>query len=295
MLRTLKTSDWFPADGFPISVERRDPQADFPPHKHEFSEIVLVTGGEARHVVGQESWTLSAGDVFVIGGAQGHAYRELKELRLINILFQPDKLQLNPADLQMLPGYHALFSLDPEWRRRHAFRSRLRLTPRALAPVVALVDRMEAELTDRAPGFGFLATALFMQIVGYLSRSYEQAVKTDSHHLHQIAKAITHLETHAHQPVNLDKLAALTAMSKRNLIRAFRDATGVPPIAYLIQTRINRAATRLRSSDDSITDIAFQVGFSDGNYFTRQFTRQTGLSPRKYRQVYSNSRARPAR
>lgn len=294
MLLTLKTSEWFASDGFPIALERRNPQAEFPPHKHEFSEIVLITGGEGLHVVGREAWPLAMGDVFVIGGPRGHVYRDLKALRLINILFQPERLFLNLGDLQMLPGYHALFSLEPAWRRRHAFKSRLRLSPRQMSPVIALVDQLENELKSRAAGFGFVATALFMQIVAYLSRCYEQARDENSRRLLQIAKAITHLESNTGSEVNLDKLAAIGGMSKRNLIRAFREATGVPPIAYLIQLRINRAAARLRSSEDDITDIALQVGFSDSNYFTRQFTKQIGVPPRQYRRIYFDKFRRAA-
>jgi len=295
MLRTLKSSEWFAPDGFPIAVERREPQVAFPPHRHEFSEIVLITGGEGLHVVDKESWPLGAGDVFVIGGARGHAYRDLKQLRLINILFLPDKLHFDLSDLKLLPGYHALFSLEPAWRQRHSFNSRLRLSPRELAPVMGLVDQMDMELKERAPGFGFMATALFMQIAGYLSRCYERARGADSRHLLQIAKAITHLESNTSASVNLDELAGIAGMSKRSLVRAFHEATGVPPIAYLIQLRVNRATALLRSSSESITDIAFQVGFSDSNYFTRQFSKQTGMSPRRYRQIYFKSRARLAR
>ncbi len=290
MLQTLKTNDWFPSDGFPITVERREPQGAFPPHKHEFSEIVLVTGGEGFHVVGNESWPLSAGDVFVIGGRRAHAYRDLRTLRLINILFQPGKLRLELGDLTLLPGYHALFSLEPAWRQRHGFNSRLHLTPRDLTAVLALVDQMDAELKQRAPGFGFLTTALFMQIVGFLSRCYSRARDADSRHLLKIARAITHLESSPAAGVTLEELADMAGMSKRSLARAFHEATGVPPIAYLIQLRINRAAAMLRSSTASVTEIAFHVGFGDSNYFTRQFTKQTGLSPRQYRQVHARSR-----
>ncbi|MGN6644323.1 MAG: AraC family ligand binding domain-containing protein, partial [Verrucomicrobiota bacterium] len=75
---TLKAKDWF-SDAFPLSVERRDPQPAFPPHKHEFSEVVIVISGSGLHVTGRESWRLSAGDVFVIGGSRVHEYRELQK------------------------------------------------------------------------------------------------------------------------------------------------------------------------------------------------------------------------
>lgn len=290
MFRTLKSSDWFSADGFPIAVLRREPQEAFPLHNHDFAEVVLVTKGRGQHAVGRQALPLSAGDVFVIGGSQAHAYRNLESLHLINILFQPERLRLQLGDLAQLPGYHALFALEPAWRRRHQFKSRLHLAPRDLGRGLELVDQLDAELQRRAPGFGCLATAWFLQIVGFLSRCYDNAQSADSRHLLHIAQAISHLETHASDAINLDQLAGIARMSRRSLVRAFREATGLPPIAYLIQLRLNRAAALLRSGTESITDVAFQVGFTDSNYFTRQFRQVIGVSPRRYQRQHAPGR-----
>jgi AraC-like DNA-binding protein len=287
MSSTLKSTDWFHPDGFPIAVEWRDPQGEFPRHSHEFSEIVIVTGGKGRHVTGRESWTLSAGDVFVIGGRRTHAYEDLDRLRLVNVLFRPELLRLRLADLARHPGYHALFALEPAWRRRHRFESRLRLTPRELEPVLALVEHLDAELRRREPAFGFMATALFMQLVGLLSRQYGRSRHADSRHLLRIARAITHLETHFRQPLDLATLAQIAQMSKRSFLRAFQAGRGLSPIAYVIQLRIQHAALLLRSTRDSITEVAFSSGFSDSNYFTRQFGRMVGQSPTRYRRQHT--------
>ena len=286
MSSTLKSANWFHPDGFPIAIEWRDPQENFPPHNHDFSEIVIVTGGKGLHVTGRESWTLSAGDVFVIGGARRHAYRDLDRLKLVNVLFRPELLRLRIADLARLPGYHALFTLEPAWRRRHRFESRLRLTPSDLGPVLALVEHLDLELRRREPGFGFMATALFMQLAGLLSRHYGRSPNADSRSLLRIAQAISHLETHFAEPLSLATLAAMAQMSKRSFLRTFRASMGLTPIAYLIQLRVHHAAARLRSTRESVTDIAFGCGFSDSNYFTRQFGRIMGQAPRRYRQQH---------
>ncbi len=160
---TLKWKDWFHPDGFPISVERRDPQEPFGLHAHEFAEIVIITAGRGEHVTGKESYPLNAGDVFVIGGSRQHDYHSMERLCLVNILFQPEKLGLRTYDLRTLPGYHALFTLEPAWRRRHQFNGRLRLTPPELRTVMTFVDSLEAELHTRASGFKFMASATFMQ------------------------------------------------------------------------------------------------------------------------------------
>ena len=283
MLRTLKTAHWFHADGFPIAVERREPQAPFGPHRHEFSEIVMVTGGSGLHVTGRESWPLSAGDVFVIGGPRAHEYRNLADLRLINILSQPRRLRFEPADLRDLPGYQALFLGQNPRRRRPRFHSRLRLPPKELGIALGLVDELDHELRGRGPGFRFAATALFMQLVVHLSRCYGRSRDSDSQALLRIAETLTHLENHYEKPIHLDALAGLARMSKRSFLRAFQAATSSTPIAYLIQLRVNRAAALLRRTDDRVTEVAFRAGFSDSNYFTRQFRRLMGCSPRAYR------------
>jgi AraC family L-rhamnose operon transcriptional activator RhaR/AraC family L-rhamnose operon regulatory protein RhaS len=284
---TLKRKDWFHPDGFPIAVERRDPQEPFGMHAHEFAELVIITAGRGVHVTGKESYPVSAGDAFVIGGSRQHDYHSMERLCLVNILFQPGKLNLRTYDLRTLPGYHALFTLEPAWRHRHQFNGRLRLTAQELSLVLAFVDTLEEELRTRSSGFKFMATASFMQIVGYLSRCFARSKNPDSRALLRIGEAISHLEANFREPIELDRLAEIAHMSKRNFMRSFQAAMGNSPIAHLIQLRVNRAASLLRRSQLSVTDIAFQVGFGDSNYFTRQFRRLLSVTPTEYRKQHA--------
>ena len=284
---TLKRKDWFQPDGFPIAVERRDPQEPFGLHTHEFSEIVIITSGRGVHITGKESYPLNTGDAFVIGGSRRHDYHSMERLCLVNILFQPKKLNLRTYDLRTLPGYHALFTLEPAWRQRHQFQGRLRLAPPELGVVMAFVDQLDKELRLRAGGFKFMATASFMQIVGYLSRCFAKAKNPDSRALLRIGEAISHLEANYREPIELNRLANMAHMSKRNFMRTFQAATGSSPIAHLIQLRVNQAASLLRRTEHSVTEIAFQVGFGDSNYFARQFRTLLGVTPTQYRRQHT--------
>jgi len=286
MIRRLKTEDWFHPDGFPLTVERRNPQEPFPPHAHEFSEIVIVTGGRGLHVTGTETWELQKGDAFVIGGSRPHHFRDLRDLRLVNLLYQPGKLELALRDLPTLPGYHMLFTLKGSWRRK-PFRSRLHLSAQELAHVMGLVDDLDAEIKSRAPGFGFMAAAAFMRIMGFLSRGYSRSRSPDDRALLRVAEALSHVERHFDQPVTIAELARIAAMSRRNFVRVFRKATGTSPVAHLIQLRLGRAAALLRNTGRRITDVAFDVGFNDSNYFARQFHKVLGVSPREYRRLHA--------
>jgi AraC family L-rhamnose operon transcriptional activator RhaR/AraC family L-rhamnose operon regulatory protein RhaS len=281
--RVLKIDEWFHPDGFPISIERREPQEAFEAHAHEFAELVIVTGGKGRHVTGQDAWDLTAGDVFVIAGPREHEYRDLRDLRLVNILYQPSQLKMRLLDLPSVAGYHALFTLEPTRRARQPGKGRLRLNGRELAQITELVDRLEGELKAREPGFGFMATASFMQIIGLLSRCYGRSPSPDGKALLRIGEALSHLERNIHREVNLEELASIAHMSRRSFLRVFQSATGTSPLAWVIEQRINRACNLLRHTDRRVTEVAFDVGFNDSNYFTRQFRKVTGLSPRDYR------------
>lgn len=282
-MQILKKQDWFHKDGFPVVVQRRDPQEPFGLHAHEFWEIVIITGGKGVHTTGEDSYELVAGDTFVIGGARPHDYLNLDQLRLINVLIDTDHLPLELSDLQSLSGFHALFTLEPAWRKRHRFNSRLQLSPHELLQAIRLVDQLEAELNAREPGFGVMATTLVLQLATFLSRCYSQTHNPKSKSLLRIAETIAHIERHYSDPISLDELIEMSGMSRRNFLRAFESTMGHPPIKYLIRMRVRQACKLLERDELSITQIAMQVGFSDSNYFSRQFRSLMGMTPRNFR------------
>jgi transcriptional regulator GlxA family with amidase domain len=105
----------------------------------------------------------------------------------------------------------------------------------------------------------------------------------NSRALLRCTEAIAHLESHFADPVSLEQLTRLARMSKRSFIRLFQAAAGNPPIARMSQLRLNFAAKLLRQTDKTITEIAYEAGFNDSNYFARQFRKVIGLSPRTCR------------
>lgn len=282
-VRVLRKADWFHEDGFPIVVERRDPQEPFGLHCHEFSEIVIITGGAGVHITGEDSYELKTGDTFVIGGDRPHDYLNMDQLSLINILFDPAELPMTLGDLQSLSGYHALFTLEPAWRSRHQFTSRLQLGPAEIGETLRLVDKLDNELAARRPGFEVMATVAMLELVTFLSRCYSETRNPTSKSLIRVGETISHMRSNIAETITLEELVSISGMSRTNYIRMFESAVGTSPINYLIGLRIEEASRLLRSTDRSITDIAFDVGFSDSNYFSRQFRKTHGQSPREYR------------
>ncbi|WP_375003799.1 helix-turn-helix transcriptional regulator [Aeromicrobium sp. CTD01-1L150] len=85
------------------------------------------------------------------------------------------------------------------------------------------------------------------------------------------------------QPLDVAELARDVHVSAGHLSRRFKAAFGESPYSYLMTRRIERAMTFLRSTDISVTDICFTVGFSSLGTFSTRFAELVGVSPSEYR------------
>jgi AraC-like DNA-binding protein len=88
------------------------------------------------------------------------------------------------------------------------------------------------------------------------------------------------------EPLSVEDLARAASMSRAHFSRAFRCAFGESPHAYLLTRRLERAASLLRSTDRSVTEICFAVGLQSVGSFTTSFTRTYGMSPTAYRAAH---------
>ncbi len=85
------------------------------------------------------------------------------------------------------------------------------------------------------------------------------------------------------QPLDVEALARGVHMSAGHFSRAFRQAYGEPPYAYLMTRRIERAMALLRRGDLSVTEVCFAVGCSSLGTFSTRFTELVGVPPSTYR------------
>jgi len=271
------------SDDVPVIIMRDFAQDPVLAHSHPWMELVIIVAGGGVHTTEGGEYPIVAGDVFVISGDRSHGYHATRGLVLTNVLFHPERMGLPSMDVGSLSGYHALFTLEPRYRDRHRFESRLRLGTQQLAHVRSLVATLDDELRAQEPGYRFMARSVLMQLIGYLSRCYSREQAPEAASLLRIGETISYIEENYAQPITLAELQDVAHMSKSGLLRAFRQALDSSPIDYLIRLRISRAAELLSQGDLSVTEVAFRVGFSDSNYFARQFRKVMGESAREYR------------
>ncbi|MHC4873907.1 MAG: AraC family ligand binding domain-containing protein, partial [Planctomycetota bacterium] len=143
-------------------------------HNHDFSELVIITGGTGTHYTEDYEYEISAGDVFVIQSPQTHGYKDTVNLSLINVIYRLPGLNLPMADITCLAGYRAIFEIEPRYRSHHRFRSRLQLGKANLKKAVRLSEKINEEMKNLEAGSSFMAKAAFMELICFLSRLYPE-------------------------------------------------------------------------------------------------------------------------
>lgn len=102
-----------------------------------------------------------------------------------------------------------------------------------------------------------------------------------------VLKAQTYIESHVEKKISVEELADMFALSRRNFIRRFKKATSNTPLEYIQRAKVEAAKKSLESSDHSIYEVMFQVGYSDSKAFRNLFRKFTGLTPNEYRGRYN--------
>jgi two-component system response regulator YesN len=98
-----------------------------------------------------------------------------------------------------------------------------------------------------------------------------------------IAKIQSYIQEHLHAELSRDDIAAAVYRNPAYVSRLFRKETGMSLWDYITFAKIERAKQRLAGSNDKISDIAAELGYTHFSYFAKLFKKMTGATPQDYR------------
>ena len=252
-------------------------------HTHDFAELIIISQGSGKHWIDGNIYDVSAGDVFLLQGNTEHYFIERNNLGMFNLMFDDFYFQEHLRSLRNLPGFNGFFLVEPTYRHRHKFRHRLHLEGEDLVALISRFRQLETELKLRRPGFDLILLARALEIFVLISRKYFETPGEKSSSLCVLAELVTLLENNFSEDWSIARLCKISSMSPSSLIPAFKEITGCSPIEYLLHVRLSKAAEKLLSGREPISEIAGVCGFSDSNYFSRQFRKHYHCSPLQYR------------
>lgn len=121
------------------------------------------------------------------------------------------------------------------------------------------------------------AYSFLMSLIGYLENS------PDIEWPDSIINAVSFIKNNYMHTLSLDDIVQHTKISKYYFTKLFNKYLHTTPIKYLIKIRIDKSLPLLKENVLTVEEIALQVGFANGNYFSKVFRNHIGVSPGKYK------------
>ena len=133
------------------------------------------------------------------------------------------------------------------------------------------------------PGFQQIASGMVIKLLGYLVAYHKQKEFSGKEIAGIIEKARFEMRNDVDKQFDLEQFAANNNIGYSYFRRMFKNFTGISPRQYFLQLKIMRARELLLTTDKSIKEISYQLGFDSIYYFSRFFKQKTGMSPSEFR------------
>lgn len=140
--------------------------------------------------------------------------------------------------------------------------------------------RFQLRMCGKWSEYEDLFRALSTELVGMLHALHSEKEKRP------IKEAKRMIEDRFRTALTLEEISDALGLNSSYLSAIFKKETGITVSAYITRLRIDDAKKRLVTTEDSLSEIAEAVGYSDEKYFMRRFKKEVGLTPGEYRRLY---------
>ena len=284
--------DLFGSNRIPISVRKAIVNGDHFPHDHDFMEIVVINGGSGHHVSMGTKQACETGAVYILRPGTWHTYENCSQLAVTNVCFAASMLRNELRIPLSQPDIHDLL-MTQTLREESEGLASLVLSSESLERAKTYLMGAEAALAESSPVasvqvIGYIT--LFLSALGTaaeLRRTSQNGSFFNQRGVPQLAvDAAQLLDNNIAAQWNLTLLSQELFVDPSHLVRVFKGAMGLPPMAYLSRCRAESSASLLVRTDLSVSQIGIQVGWEDSNYFSRRFKQHFRLTPTAYRRRF---------
>ncbi len=266
-----------------VSIDAVEPAIDTFYHWHSEFEIIYVEKGGFTVTVEGEDYEAGDGDLFFISPDSPHSLSGGAGKRKLYhaIVFFPSLFSFfNQNDIQEK-------IIDPLVAHKIKFPPHLKKDSPCWEEVYsAMGEIVRLNLNPPHRGERMKTTLLFLEVLLKLWEGELYNVsESENFETERIRKAVSFIEKNFKGEIKLQELAHICGLSPKYFCSFFKLHTEKTPVEYINCVRINHAATKLKNTDESITEIAFDSGFENVGYFIRRFKAQTGMTPKEWRKL----------
>lgn len=236
-------------------------------HTHHFTELFYITKGVGEFQVEDKRIPVKEADLIIVNPHIEHTEYSSEDSPMEFVAISIEGMTFDFED--QFPGQnYALYHCE-------SLKSTL----------FGLIDLLINEAEEEKENYEIICQNIVEVLVINLMRQQNLNLQQslDTKMSKECGAAKRYIDSNYMENITLDLLAELTHMNKFYLVHSFTKYTGLSPINYLTQKRIQVSMELLSSTDYSIAQVASNVGFSSQSYFSQVFRKALGMTPVQYR------------
>ena len=247
-------------------------------HSHSFSELFYVVNGNGLFIAEDSEFSVTRNDMVVINPHVAHTEKSQSDSPLEYIVLGIDGLSFSFEDMACVQDG---LCVETEFGMVYKYNVQS-------ANVYAYLNIMLEEITHRESNYEAVCQNLLEVLLICMLRNDNLSVFQNRNTFinRECMQIKNYLDSNYSENITLDALAAMMHMNKYYMAHAFSRFTGLSPIHYLQQKRIQEARALLESTNYSIAEISSMLGFSSQSYFSQSIKKITGESPIQHRNEY---------
>ena len=245
-------------------------------HKHQdFAEIVFVEKGRSTCTINNKQYKIKKGDLLLINSGISHNTAEKKSPDLAFIILGIKNLQFKNMSKNQLIAQESLpiisiYKTQPELS--HFF---------SIFNAITKIN-----VANNQVSINSCTSYLLQALLVFLNDIQSSNIKTADKEYSLGLRIKEYIDTHYLDDITLSDIAKALNISSYYLSHSCKKYLGSAPMQYIISQRIKEAQKLLINTDLTITEIAFQCGYNNSNYFQSVFNNMVGMPPGKYRKSW---------
>lgn len=258
--QSIEANSPYPIKGHPIGYTFNPDRGRI---MNEYAIVYITKGNGTFNSIGAGEKKISTGDLFIIFPAQWHTYR-------------PDiKTGWDEYWVTFSGNY---FNIIEEVVSKNYPIIHLGFNDE----LVKLFREMQGYAQMQRIGFQQVLCGILMHIIGliYTTSKDQTFEKKDAQKVQQACIA---MRENLYNKVKPEDIAESLNMSYSSFRKLFKQYTGLAPLQYILQLKLERIKELLLNTDMSIQDISTELGFESPDYFSYFFRSKTGINPLAYR------------
>lgn len=257
-------------------------------HQHAFFEIVYVLSGKAKHVVLDDSYEVSAGDVIIVNPYVTHCFYGVKDTTepfiTYDLMFTPELFDIRDACCADFSVLEESFLFENLFSRDEVSKASIHISPRNITEIGNMFGVIYSEYKRKEQGYrGLIRVYIAELIIKLFKCNIDTKKAVNKYQRDTILIAQKYIKENYSQKLTTEEIATHVCLSSSYFRRLFKKTCGISVSSYVQQTRIEAACRMLLLTDKKISEIAEICCYNDIKFFYQAFKKITGKTPHEYR------------